>query len=177
MAEVTITVYGTPAPQGSKRAFAGKDGRVHVIESSHDRVKSWRQAVIEAAGQAMADAAGGFPLTGPLHAEMVFTLRRPKSHYRTGKNAHLLRDSAPPYPSGTPDVGKLARATEDALTAVGCWADDAQVVIYAPLAKQWATPHRLPGADIRIREMRLWPSSPPSTPPAAPTGARTAAAG
>jgi hypothetical protein len=55
MTEVVITVYGTPAPQGSKRAFAvrGKGGaptgRVAVIESSHDRVKSWRQAVVDAA--------------------------------------------------------------------------------------------------------------------------------
>lgn len=48
MTEITITAYGVPAPQGSKRAFAvrGKGGaptgRVAVIESSHDRVKSWR---------------------------------------------------------------------------------------------------------------------------------------
>lgn len=51
---ITFTVHGRPAPQGSKRAFAvrGKGGvptgRVAVIESSHDRVKSWRQAILDA---------------------------------------------------------------------------------------------------------------------------------
>ena len=61
---ITITVHGRPAPQGSKRAFAvrGKGGvptgRVAVIESSHDRVKSWRQAVVDEARAAFAGARG-----------------------------------------------------------------------------------------------------------------------
>jgi Holliday junction resolvase RusA-like endonuclease len=150
--EVTITVYGTPAPQGSKRAFVGKSGKAHVIESSHDRVKSWRQAVID---EVRADdwTLPPFPYSGPLEVEMTFNIKRPKNHYRTGRNAHLLRDSAPPYPSGTPDLSKLARATEDALTEVGLWADDALVVRYALLQKRWADAPRLPGAVIRVREL------------------------
>lgn len=152
MAELTIVVYGTPAPQGSKRAFVGKSGRAHVIESSHERVKSWRQAVID---QVRSDGwfVPPFPWDCPLEVEMTFDLKRPKSHFRTGKNAHLLRDSAPPYPSGTPDLSKLARATEDALTEAGVWRDDALVVGYARLAKQWADAPRLPGAVIVVRTL------------------------
>jgi Holliday junction resolvase RusA-like endonuclease len=157
---VTITVYGTPAPQGSKRAFAtrGKGGiptgRIAVIESSHDRVKSWRQAVIEAADKAMADyATPAFPLRGALELQMIFYLARPRSHYRTGRNAELLRASAPDYPVKPPDTSKLARATEDALTDVGVWADDAQVVRYALLAKYYALPIARPGAFIGICEL------------------------
>jgi Holliday junction resolvase RusA-like endonuclease len=151
VADITITVYGTPAPQGSKRAFAGKNGRVHVIESSHDRVKSWRQAVIDAAGEVRPDS----PLTGALEVAIVFYLKRPKSHFRTGKNADLLRDGAPPYPDKAPDLSKLARSTEDALSDIGIWADDAQVVRYERLAKYWcAPPFIAPGAHIEIREMR-----------------------
>ena len=156
MAEVSFTVYGTPAPQGSKRAFVGKSGRAHVIESSHDRVKSWRQAVID---QVRSDGwiLPPFPHIGPLEVEMTFDLKRPKGHYRTGKNAHLLRDSAPAYPAGTPDLSKLARSTEDALTEAGLWADDAQVVRYTVLAKRWADAPRLPGAVITIREIAAVP--------------------
>lgn len=151
MTEISFTVYGTPAPQGSKRAFVA-GGRAHVIESSHERVKSWRQAVID---QVRSDGwlLPPFPYSGPLEVEMTFDLKRPKGHYRTGKNAHLLRDSAPAYPSGTPDLSKLARSTEDALTEVGLWADDALVVRYALLQKRYADAPRLPGAVITVREL------------------------
>lgn len=145
MTEITIVVYGTPAPQGSKRAFVGKSGKAHVIESSHDRVKTWRAAVIDAA----LSARPAVPLDGPLQASAVFYLARPKSHYRTGRNAGLLRDSAPAHPSGKPDLSKIIRSTEDALTDVGLWADDAQVVAYTTLAKEWADGRR-PGALLTV---------------------------
>jgi Holliday junction resolvase RusA-like endonuclease len=159
---VTITVHGTPAPQGSKRAFMGrrKDGTTYqgVIESSHDRVKSWRQAVVDEA-RAWRDQLGGRPpLDGPLEVAMTFWLPRPKGHYGTGRNARQLRPTAPPYPAGKPDVGKLARATEDALTGI-VWHDDAQVIRYAPLAKLYVLPTvwdvglSAPGAVITIRQL------------------------
>ncbi len=175
MAEpLVILVLGRPAPQGSKRAFmyqpkGGGPARAAVIESSHDRVKSWRQAVIDAALEAAAGycTCGGAldgrhyecpyqaPLTGALEVSMTFRMPRPKSHYRTGRNSHLLRDGAPPYPAGMPDLSKLCRATEDALTDAGTWADDAQVVRYDVLAKAWEgqTTGR-PGASITIRSMQ-----------------------
>jgi Holliday junction resolvase RusA-like endonuclease len=152
--EITITVHGQPAPQGSKRAFAvrGKGGvptgRVAVVESSHDRVKSWRQAVVDEARGATGWGETP-PLEGPLEAEMEFRLARPKAHYRTGRNAHLLRDGAPPAPAGMPDLSKLARATEDALTGL-LWRDDAQVVTYTRLAKVYAP---VPGAVITVRRL------------------------
>lgn len=135
---VTLIVHGQPAPQGSKRAFQprGRDGqpvgKPRVIESSHDRVKSWRQAVVDEAREWQSQAAGrqfgaAPPLDGPLEATMTFVLRRPKGHYGTGRNAAVLKPGAPVYPSGKPDVGKLGRATEDALTGI-VWHDDAQVV-------------------------------------------------
>lgn len=149
---ITIVIYGQPAPQGSKRAFAvrGKGGvptgRVAVIESSHDRVKSWRQAVIDAAEAVRPDT----PLAGPLAAEITFFMPRPKGHYGSGRNAARLRDSAPSRPHGKPDLSKLLRATEDALTDVALWGDDAQVVEYQTLAKAYAD-HRPPGALITVR--------------------------
>lgn len=155
---VTIRVLGRPAPQGSKRAFAvrGKGGvptgRVAVIESSHDRVRSWRQAVMDAASLVKE-----WPkLEGPLEVTMTFILPRPKGHYGTGRNAAMLRPSAPGYPVKPPDVGKLARSTEDALTCAGIYHDDAQIVI-SSLTKVYERRgwpmETEPGAVITIRQM------------------------
>jgi Holliday junction resolvase RusA-like endonuclease len=138
---IAITVHGTPAPQGSKRAIV-RGGRAHLIESSHDRVKSWRQAVVDAAlGE------DWMQLRGPVEVDVTFRLKRPKGHYRTGRNAHLLRDGAPAYPATMPDLDKLLRATMDALTAAGVWADDAQVVTVTA-----AKTYGQPGADITVRQ-------------------------
>lgn len=56
---------------------------------------------------------------------VTFHLPRPKGHYRTGANAHLLRDSAPEQPSVKPDLDKLVRSTMDGLSEAGVWHDDA----------------------------------------------------
>jgi Holliday junction resolvase RusA-like endonuclease len=159
VSEVEFIVYGRPAPQGSKQAFPiykGKrgaktfTGRVAQVEMSR-YVKPWR-AEVAAAARALGIRE---PLDGPLVACMVFTIARPKSHYRTGKFAHLLRDSAPVAPACTPDFSKLVRATEDAMTGI-VWKDDALVVRYEESGKVYAgssEPFALdrPGAVIRVR--------------------------
>jgi Holliday junction resolvase RusA-like endonuclease len=144
---ITITAYGRPAPQGSKRHVGG--GR--MVESSK-ALGPWRDAVKAAALQLR--TADWTPLDGPLSVSMVFTFARPKSHYRTGRNAALLRADAPAQPQTAPDLSKLIRASEDALTDAGIWADDARVVNFAETGKFYAgdAPHTLtsPGAVIRI---------------------------
>jgi len=147
-----FTVHGSPAPQGSKRAFRNQHtGRVQMTESSK-RVAPWRQDVKHAALEVIGES--WVLLDGPLAVSMVFTFPRPRSHWRTGRNAHLLRDSAPARPSGAPDLSKLIRATEDALNGV-VWTDDARVVEYVRLGKFYAgTPVgdvlTTPGCVIRI---------------------------
>jgi Holliday junction resolvase RusA-like endonuclease len=148
---ITVTVYGLPAPQGSKRHV----GNGVMIESSK-KVKPWRQDVKQAALDAVQELPGWTPLDGPLIASMVFTFARPKGHYRTGRNAHLLRDAAPPRPSGMPDLSKILRSTEDSLKGI-VWADDARVVGYDRLGKYYAGTGEadvlgMPGCVIRV-----WP--------------------
>lgn len=138
---LTLRVYGLPAPQGSKRHVGGG-----VMVESSKKVKPWRADVRFAAEELIAcdcpDQCGGlapgYPLDGPLVVRMVFSFVRPRSHYRTGRNAHLLRDGAPARPQGPPDLSKLLRSTEDALTSAGAWRDDARVVEYERAAKVWA---------------------------------------
>ena len=92
-----------------------------MIESS-PHVGPWRERVALAAHNAEPAM-----LTGALSVTLEFYFPRPKSHYRTGRNAHLLRDAAPDYPTGKPDIDKLARAILDALTGIW-WDDDSRVV-------------------------------------------------
>ena len=112
---IEIIVHGSPAPQGSKR-FVGtsKSGRGIMIESSA-RVKPWRQDVLAAAVRAMDRMAR---LDGPLFATMTFTLPKPASAPKTRRT----------WPCRKPDLSKLVRSTEDALSDAGVWADDARVV-------------------------------------------------
>ena len=63
------------------------------------------------------------PLTEPLHVGCTFVFPRPKSHYRTGKNAHLLKDSAPYFHTSVPDTDNLTKFIGDALNGV-FWKDD-----------------------------------------------------
>jgi crossover junction endodeoxyribonuclease RusA len=91
----------------------------------------------------------GFPFsTGPVAVHVKFVMPRPKHHYRTGRNAHLLRDSAPEYPTGKPDLDKLCRALLDSLTAAGVVKDDAQVV-WLDAIKVYAT-FETPCARVRV---------------------------
>lgn len=139
-----ITVIGLPGPQGSK-SFKGlsKAGRAILTESSK-KVKPWRQAVCYAAIEAMGGA--GLGIKGPVVVDMVFTLPKPKS-------APERRAS---YPDKKPDLSKLVRSTEDALTDAGAWDDDARVV---SCQSKKAFPNEgsgalaVPGVFIRIRPL------------------------
>lgn len=119
---LTVEVYGLPAPQGSKRHVGG--GR--MIENS-PHVKTWREDVKQAALAALEESPAWDRTHTHVVMHVVFTLPRPKSHYRTGKFAHLLRDGAPRLHGTTPDLDKLLRSTCDALTTAGVYADDARV--------------------------------------------------
>lgn len=149
MTELLIIAYGTPAPQGSKRHL----GNGVMVESSK-KVKPWREAVKHAALDALWPS--WTPLDGPIHLAVTFTFNRPQGHWRTGRNAHLLRDAAPRYPAGMPDLSKLIRSTEDALTDAGVWKDDARVVDVTA-SKRYADPGpdvlTTPGAIIRVRTL------------------------
>lgn len=140
--EVVLTVSGLPWPEGSLKAFVVK-GKPVIVHDNPQRLQEWRDAV-----EAAARKSGASFLRRPVAVDMDLYLPRPKSHYRTGRNAHLIRDDAPSYPVHRMDVDKLARAVNDSLTGV-LWDDDGQVVKLAA-AKHWAGP--TPGAIIRIWE-------------------------
>jgi Holliday junction resolvase RusA-like endonuclease len=139
MSEVRFTVFGTAAPAGSKKAVPmGK--RWGVIDDSK-RSRPWKNDVAQQAGLAMA---GRGVLREPIGVEFRFFVNRPKGHF--GKRG--LLPSAPKYPARKPDVLKLARAVEDALSGV-VYNDDAQIV-HELLVKEYGEPERV---EVTVRSM------------------------
>lgn len=151
---ITIVVRGTPAPQGSKRHV----GNGVMVESSK-KVKPWRQDVHAAALAAVGP--GWMPLDGPLAVSMVFTVRhRPASKPAWWPLGVRWSKTLMWRPASTPDLSKLLRATEDALTGV-IWKDDARVAEYRRLAKYYADDYsggrdvlNTPGAVIHVWRLR-----------------------
>ncbi|WDO09904.1 RusA family crossover junction endodeoxyribonuclease [Streptomyces murinus] len=143
-----ITVHGTPGPQGSKTR-----NRAGALYESSAKVKPWREAVKSAALDALAYDDSWMPLNEPVRIDVTFTLQRPKHHYGTGRNAGLLKSSAPEHPTGKPDTDKLLRSTQDALKDAGVLRDDSVVTaVFAAktytLTGSDALSH--PGAVIRV---------------------------
>lgn len=132
---LTVMVYGTPAPQGSKRHVGG--GR--MIESSA-AVKPWREAIKWACL-----AKEVTPLTGAVDIEITFTVKKPASAPKRRRT----------WPVKRPDLDKLVRATLDGLGEGGVWVDDSQVVelVARKVYPDSWHPHSMetPGAHILIK--------------------------
>lgn len=126
MSRLVVIVHGEPAPQGSKRVLQG-----HAVESSA-KVKPWRQAVVAATLDALAEPPppGCDPWAPgkdrPLALTVTFTMARPRSHYRA--DGMSLGSRAPLAPFTRPDLDKLVRSTLDGLADAGAYFDDSRVV-------------------------------------------------
>lgn len=144
---MTVTVYGLPAPQGSKRAFVLKGTNRAVMVESSKAVKPWRQAVEQAVMLAYPPAMRHSPVlcAGPVALDVTFTMPRPKSA-KIGAR-----------PATRPDLDKLLRSTKDALKTAGVYEDDGRVV--SIIAQKYFVGHdlsyddgilSLPGAVISV---------------------------
>jgi len=155
-----IRVVGTPAPQGSKRPVRmGKGGRIGLVESSK-AVAPWREAVRGETQRVILGVAGPWPpYSEPVAVYLSFFMARPAGHYRTGRYADQVRDSAPRYPGKYPDLDKLIRSTLDGLVTGRALTDDGLVVRLhvsedydVPLGKHRADA-TAPGVFITIERM------------------------
>lgn len=153
---VCFTVYGTPAPAGSKRGFYNANARRVIITDDNAKSRPWKALVSDAA----IEATGAGPLlTGPLELVVRFYMPRPKGH----QGARGLRPSAPSHPAVKPDTTKLLRAVEDALTGL-VYKDDAQIC-EQHVFKAYGEPARCEIGVFQINEAHAGGSS------AAPTRA------
>jgi Holliday junction resolvase RusA-like endonuclease len=154
---IDLFVPGIPVPQGSMKGYVrrGKGGGAGTVALTNNNPKliEWRMKVT---GHAIAKqpewaevSKAVFPMEGPIGIRLDFILPRPQSHYGTGRNAKVLKPSAPKYPTGTPDLDKLVRAILDALTDARVWDDDSQVVLVKAV-KEYEGPSWPQGTGVRI---------------------------
>lgn len=120
---VTFRVPGIPQPRGSKRAMPNRAGGRPLMVDTNAKSKPWMAAIASAAQEAMD---GRDLMQGCVRLGVQLMFPRPKSHYRTGRNSHLLRDDAPSRKASKPDCSKVLRAVEDAMSGV-VYRDDAQI--------------------------------------------------
>jgi len=118
---IEFYVQGIPKGQPRPKAFS-RGGIAKVYDPG--TAEGWKGLVALAAkGLLPAE-----PLAGCVYLSLKFYMPRPRGHYRTGKNAQMLKPSAPGFCSTKPDADNLAKAVMDALTQLNAWRDDAQVV-------------------------------------------------
>ena len=122
MLPITLVVLGDPKGQPRPKAFC-RGGRASVYDPG--TAEGWKSQIAVAAKE---QGVAGLMLDMPLRVDITCYFRRPKSHYRTGKNSHILRENAPKWNASKPDRDNLDKAICDALTNLGVWRDDAQVV-------------------------------------------------
>jgi Holliday junction resolvase RusA-like endonuclease len=146
---IKFTVVGIPQPAGSKRAFIipGKDGAKGraIVTDANPNARDWKNAVAQTAIESR-NGAGPDLLTGPLSFTARFYRPRPQGHY--GKAGLNKKGRETPFPTSKPDVLKLARGTEDALTGI-IWRDDS-LIVHEDIRKLWGEPAR---CEIEIREV------------------------
>jgi Holliday junction resolvase RusA-like endonuclease len=146
--KIEFTAIGKAQPAGSKKGFIVKmkDGKQRaIVTDDNTKSKPWQAVVSDAAG----DAYTGPLLNGPLKVAFHFFRPRPKGHFKAGgKLSKLGQESIGPMTK--PDLLKLSRGVEDALTGV-IWRDDSQIIA-EELHKDWGEPARV---EVSIEEILL----------------------
>jgi len=143
----TVTNFfakGTPKGQPRPRAVA-IGGNVRMYTPSI--VKAWRQSIKIAVFNEGVKPENA--MCGPISVNLGFIFERPKTHYRTGKYAHLLKKDIPQAHTKKPDADNLAKAVLDVLTELKFWVDDSQVT-HLTITKQYGDKS---GCQISIAEI------------------------
>lgn len=110
---VVFTVYGTPVPQGSMKAFTPKGWHRPVITGDNARTKPWKQQV---SGVALSLNVPPFGKESAIVIVLDFYIKKPPSIPK-----RRIR------PIVKPDLDKLCRSCFDSLTGI-LFTDDAQIV-------------------------------------------------
>ena len=100
---ISFTITGQPVALKRHRPSA-RGG--YYDPSSKDKKQIWLQIAKYKPKQ---------PFAGDIYLKVVFYLKRPKSHFRTGKYSHLLKDDYKDmvYHSFKPDLDNLVKLIAD----------------------------------------------------------------
>lgn len=116
---IFLVVKGDPTPQQRHRHHQVKGAD---FVSTYDPSAKAKKAFLKACLPYKPEK----PYEQPLRVDMVFYFSRPKSHYRTGKYAHILKDTAPTLHVTRPDADNCAKFVKDSLNKT-FWKDDSFV--------------------------------------------------
>ena len=111
---IKFTIKGKPI--ALKRHRSTRSGRMYD-PSAKDKKQIWLQ---------IARFKPKRPLEGQIMLFATFYMPRPKSHFRTGKYANILKDGVPEYHTNTPDLSNLIKLYEDILQP-SFYLDDSQI--------------------------------------------------
>jgi crossover junction endodeoxyribonuclease RusA len=118
MDQFTVTVYGLPAPQGSKRFMGMSKAGKGIIVNTSTALTPWRNEVVSVSTRELDAMGRPAPFSCAVILEAHFSFTRPKSVKRSNR----------PHMSIAPDLSKLVRSTEDGLKDAGVFVDDALIV-------------------------------------------------
>ena len=131
MAEVSLSVIGNPASQGSHAIMYGR-----IVQVNSSKHKAWRKAIVQEAIATLPD--DWQPIDEPCELIVNFYLPKPKTVDRQ-------------LPSVSPDLDKLIRAVGDSLTDSGVVTDDSRIVRIS--ARKLYAEGIQPGASIQVKTL------------------------
>jgi Holliday junction resolvase RusA-like endonuclease len=131
MVEVSLSVTGNPASQGSHAIMYGR-----IVQVNSSKHKAWRKAIVQEAIATLPD--DWEPIDEPCELIVNFYLPKPKTVDRQ-------------LPSVSPDLDKLIRAVGDSLTDSGVVTDDSRIVRIS--ARKLYAEGIQPGATIQVKTL------------------------
>jgi Holliday junction resolvase RusA-like endonuclease len=131
MAEVSLSVTGDPASQGSHAIMQGR-----IVQVNSKKHKAWRNAITQTALATL--PADWEPIDEPCELIVNFYMPKPASVKRS-------------LPTVSPDLDKLIRAVGDSLTDSGVVVDDSRIVRIS--ARKLYAIGIEPGATIEVKTL------------------------
>lgn len=142
MTAFSVDVVGLPTPQGSMVSNGYKRG----LRYTNDKVlKLWRNQLISELANAKPD---DWDKQGAVSVSAVFRFERPKYHFGTGRNAGVLKASAPEFHIVKPDLDKVTRSLGDSIEMAGLCPD--QAIVSWNVIKRYCTDNEAPGVLVTL---------------------------
>jgi len=131
MAEVSFSITGDPASQGSHAIMNGR-----IVQVNSKKHKAWRTAIVNEVIATL--PADWEPIDGPCELVVNFYMAKPASVKRSS-------------PSVAPDLDKLVRSVGDALAIAGVYTDDSRITRIS--ARKLYAQGIEPGATITVKAL------------------------
>jgi Holliday junction resolvase RusA-like endonuclease len=131
MAEVSFSITGDPASQGSHAIMQGR-----IVQVNSKKHKAWRTAIVNEVIATL--PADWEPIDGPCELIVNFYMAKPASVKRSS-------------PSVAPDLDKLVRSVGDALAIAGVYTDDSRITRIS--ARKLYAQGIEPGATITVKAL------------------------